>query len=70
MTQTDDRIVALETALTHQESVVEDLNAIVLDLATRIELLERQARELAARLAAAESELPGAGQDDRPPPHW
>ena len=70
MTQTEDRIVALETALTHQESVVQDLNEIVLDFATRIERLERQALAMAARLAAAESESPGSGADDRPPPHW
>lgn len=70
MTQTEDRIAALEIALTHQERLVEELNAVILDQAARLEWLERQARALAERLIAAEEAMPDAGSRDRPPPHW
>ena len=59
---------ALEMALAHQERLVEELNAVILDQATRVERLERQAKLLATRLVAAEAELPGARSEDRPPP--
>jgi SlyX protein len=70
MTQTQDRLASLEIALTHQERSVEELNAVILDQATRLERLERQVEMLARRLIVAEEALPGTGAEDRPPPHW
>ena len=70
MTTTDDRLSTLEIALAHQERVVEDLNAVVLDQATRLERLERQAKALAARLVTAEAALADSAPNERPPPHW
>lgn len=70
MTQTDDRLASLEIALTHRERSVEELNAVILDQATRLERLERRVEMLANRLIVAEEALPGAGAEDRPPPHW
>lgn len=70
MSTNEDRIAALEMALAHQDRVIEDLNAVILDQARRVERLERQAKLLADRLFAAEADLPGGRSEDRPPPHW
>lgn len=70
MTTTEDRLSTLEIALTHQERIVEDLNAVILDQATRLERLELQAKALAARLVTAEAALPDTAPNERPPPHW
>lgn len=70
MTETEDRLASLEIAFTHQERVVEELHAVILDQATRLDRLERQAEMLAKRLIVAEEALPAPGSDDRPPPHW
>lgn len=70
MTSTEDRLSTLEIALTHQERIVEDLNAVILDQATRLERLELQAKALAARLVTAEAASPDSAPNERPPPHW
>jgi uncharacterized coiled-coil protein SlyX len=70
MSHEEDRIAALEIALTHLERLVEELNAVILDQATRLDRVERHAAALSDRLTAAEEALPGAGSEDPPPPHW
>ncbi|MFO1106536.1 MAG: SlyX family protein [Amaricoccus sp.] len=67
----EDRLVAIESALAHQERLVEELNALVREQADRIALIQAQLRYLAGRLAEAEAALPDtAAEANVPPPHW
>lgn len=65
------RITALEETLAHQARAIEELNIVIADQATRIELLERRVALLMQR--AAESEAAGTGGTvfgDETPPHY
>lgn len=67
----EDRLIALEIALAHQDRLVEELNAVVRDQADRLDQLQAQLRHLAGRIAAAEASLPDAADEANvPPPHW
>ncbi len=67
----DDRLTALEIALTHQDRVVEELNAVVRDQADRLDMLTAQVLRLSQRLMSVEASLPdGDFEANRPPPHW
>lgn len=69
---TDARLTRIETALAHQDRLIEDLDIIVRDQAQRIVRLERRIEALAAGLRAAREDNPpdGAPPVDPPPPHW
>ncbi len=69
-TDTDDRLVAIETKLAHQELLVDELNKVLTDQQARLSQLEEHARNLTERLQAiGESAVPG-GPDDERPPHY
>lgn len=70
MTEAESRLTDLEIALTHQEALVEDLNAIVREQAERIDRLERAFGELARRLAGALEEMEAPPEANVRPPHW
>ncbi len=67
----DDRITRLEEILSHQQSVVEDLNDVVRRQRDEIDLLTRRVAMLMQRAAEHEtdssSSIPLA---DQRPPHW
>ena len=69
MTDSQTRLTEIETTLTHQDRLLDELNAVVSVQADTIDRLERQIAHLAERLATAEVELPGASTNDQPP-HW
>ena len=66
----DDRLTELEIALTYQQALLEELNAVVRDQADQIDLIRAQVLRLANRLAAAEAELPRDAAASERPPHW
>jgi uncharacterized coiled-coil protein SlyX len=68
MPEDDARLVALETALAHQERLGDELSDLLRAQAARLDRLERLAADLAGRLAALE--LPAAPPADTRPPHW
>lgn len=69
---TDAHLTRIETALAHQDRLIEDLDIIVRDQAQRIVRLERRIEALAAGLRAAREDNPpdDAPPVDPPPPHW
>jgi SlyX protein len=69
MTDSQTRLTVIETTLTHQDRLLDELNAVVSVHADTIDRLERQIAHIAERLATAEAELPSASAND-PPPHW
>ncbi len=66
-----DEIRRLEEALADALRTVEELNEVVTDQASRIELLERRVALLMQRAAEAEADqLSGLPLADQKPPHW
>lgn len=63
----EDRLTVLETKVTYQDQVIEDLNNVVIELRWKLEKLEKQYKELA-------SEIKGSNLKDQslevPPPHY
>ncbi|OAI31041.1 hypothetical protein A1351_07095 [Methylosinus sp. R-45379] len=60
------RLVALETALAHQDKTVADLNDVIASQWRRIDALERQI----ARLREEFQTLGHRDAPERPPPHY
>ena len=64
------RVEILETKLSHQEKVIQDLSSELYVQSTRIERLEKLLKELAGKVKdvsdSAEERAPG----DVKPPHW
>jgi SlyX protein len=70
MTQLEQRIADLEIRLTHQEAALEELVRSGFGQQQHIDRLEAELarmRELLRDLATA---VPGAGDDESPPPHY
>ena len=66
-----DRLTRLEEHLAHQNSVVEDLNEVVTELRSEIDLLNRRVATLMQRAAEQEADnLSSAPLADQRPPHW
>jgi SlyX protein len=63
-----DRIDVLETRLTFQDETIETLNKTITAQWLKIDALTRQIASLSDRLAEAEIQGPGAGNE--PPPHY
>lgn len=68
MSDRDDRLARLETRLTEQERVIEDLNATVTAQWTRIDRLTRQLDALREEVEAAAAG--GEGRGPEKPPHY
>ncbi|WP_316015239.1 SlyX family protein [Roseobacter sp. HKCCA0434] len=64
-------LTRIEEALADALRTVEELNEVVTDQASRIELLERRVALLMQRAAEQEADqLTGAPLADQKPPHW
>jgi len=68
--ETNRRLVALESRLSHHEVMAEDLSEVVAEQARAIDILVAEVRRLRERLGEAEAGLRGSPQDDKPPPHY
>ena len=66
----DSRLIALETRLTHQERMAEDMSEVVAAQAQTIDMLTQQVKLLRDRLAEMAAGWSSSPQDDRPPPHY
>ena len=64
------RLDALEIRISHQEHVIEELNATVTSQWKEIDRLKRDVAMLTDRLANAELSLGPDPGDEPPPPHW
>ncbi len=70
MTQLEDRVEALETALAYQEQTIEDLNAALNLQAREIETLRRELERLGAHLRDVASHPALTPEQEPPPPHY
>lgn len=60
----EERIVELEVRLAYQDRVIADLDEVIRTFTARVEVLEREVREL------KETGAPQAGPIDETPPHY
>lgn len=70
MSGTEYRLTELEIALSHQEAMLEELDAVVRAQADRIDLLTRQLEYLLHRQADAETDAGPPPEANVRPPHW
>lgn len=70
MTTTEERLEATESALAHQEKLVEELNGVVAEQWTAIDRLKKEVEHLRERMGQMEYELRRPSQADAPPPHY
>ena len=64
------RLIALETRLTHHERMAEELSNVIAEQQRTIDLLTAQVRRLSSRLQDMAANWSPSPQDDRPPPHY
>lgn len=68
---TSDRLDKLEEHLSHQTSVIDELNAVVTAQAGQIDRLQSRVALLMKRAAEQETDsMSGAPMNDQKPPHW
>jgi SlyX protein len=67
MNAKEGRIEDLEVRIAHQERMIADLNAIVTEQWRKIDLMERQLRELRDEMRNA---VPQRDGEEPPPPHY
>lgn len=63
----EERIIALETRLAYQDRLIEDLDEVVREFASRVEKLEHELAELKKTVLEGTPDIGGA-QDK--PPHY
>lgn len=68
MTDTDARLIDLETRLAHHERMAEDLSAVLFEQQRTIDILRAQVLHLRERIGSLESDRRQG--DDKPPPHY
>ncbi len=68
MTRDENRLTNIETKLAHQEDLVNELNAVVIDQQAQITRLEELCRSLITRVRSlSDAETIVSPEDDRPP---
>ena len=70
MTDYEQRLIALESRLTHHERMAEEMSEIIADQQRTIDLLTVQLRRLGDRMRDMAADWSPSPQDDRPPPHY
>jgi len=66
----DQRLVALESRLAHQERLAEEVSDVLAGQAHTIDRLNAEVRRLRQRLGELEAGWSPSPQDDKPPPHY
>jgi len=64
------RLVEMETRLTYQDQLVEELNRLVFEQDKRMRVLEETCKSLSKQLLDLAEDAPAAEIDDQPPPHY
>ena len=63
------RIVELETRLTYQDHIIEQLNEVVTGQQNQIDRLESDIKRIKAHLKAGDSNI-ARPEEESPPPHY
>jgi len=66
----DDRLIALESRLAHQERMGDEMSDVLASQQRTIDLLTLQIRRLRDRLKDIDMGQEHSPQDDKPPPHY
>jgi SlyX protein len=64
------RLIALETRLTHHERMAEEMSDVLAEQQRTIDLLTAQIRRLNERTREMAAGWSPSPQDDQPPPHY
>ena len=67
---TENRLVEMETRLTYQDQLVEELNKLVYEQDKRIQKLEETCKQLSRQFTDLAGDAPVAENDESPPPHY
>lgn len=70
MTDYEQRLIALESRLTHHERMAEEMSDVIAEQQRTIDLLTTQLRRLGERMRDMSAGWSQSPQDDRPPPHY
>lgn len=70
MTNIEERLIALESRLTHHERMAEEMSDVIAEQQRTIDLLTLQMRRLSERMRDMAAGWSPSPQDDRPPPHY
>lgn len=70
MTNTEQRLIDLESRLTHHERMAEELSDVLAEQRRTIDLLSAQVRRLNERVREMAAGWSPSPQDDKPPPHY
>ena len=65
-----ERLIALETRLTHHERMTEELSDVIAEQQRTIDLLTARLQRLTGRLQEMATGWSPSPQDDQPPPHY
>ena len=66
----EQRLMALESHIAHQDGTIEDLSEMVNKKWATIEALQRELSQMQARLGRVEDDTGPAQPDHQPPPHY
>lgn len=66
----NDEIVELQTRISFQEGVIEELNQVVTQQQQQLDLLQRQMDKLGLQVANFYQLSPAGQVDEPPPPHY
>jgi len=64
------RLIALETRLTHHERMADEMSDVIAEQQRAIDLLTLQVRRLTERMRDMAAGWSPSPQDDKPPPHY
>jgi SlyX protein len=64
------RLIALETRLTHHERMADEMSDVLAEQQRTIDLLTAQLRRLGERMRDMAAGWSPSPQDDKPPPHY
>lgn len=65
----DQRLTDLEIKITHQDLLLEELNTVIYQQQTRMDLLEKTIKELIKKMSSSE-DGPQIGPHNEKPPHY
>ncbi len=66
----EDRIIELESKVSYQEDLLQELNTILIDQQSQLDKLSMLFQALNDRLKEAMRSLPDPGHEDERPPHY
>ncbi|WP_028109687.1 SlyX family protein [Ferrimonas futtsuensis] len=70
MSLTEQRISELETKVAFQEETIDSLNQTVVELNQRLDLMQRQIKQLADKVMATGPSQIATQAEETPPPHY